>query len=162
VADPARRPAAASADSIRRLESAALQRNAGEFTRALEQALGIARPLAERMTHDSSGEPVVVAARALGMTADVLQRILLILNPTVGQSVARVYELARLFDELTPAAAGQMLAIWQRAQPRGAARHEPATYDDERRTARSLATHERRRTARGGEATPVRSRSSQR
>ena len=38
-----RRPAAASSEVIRRLEAAALQRNAGEFSRMLERALGISR-----------------------------------------------------------------------------------------------------------------------
>ena len=72
---------------IRRLEAAALQRNAGEFSRMLERALGISRELAERVARDHSGEPIVVAAKALGMTAAVLQRILLFLNPVIGQSV---------------------------------------------------------------------------
>ena len=52
---------------------------------------------------------------ALGMTAAVLQRVLLFLNPAIGQSVERVYDLARLYDELTPAAAERMVAIWRQA-----------------------------------------------
>ena len=117
VADEAaaRRPAPASSEVIRRLENAALQRNPGEFARMLERALGISRALAERIARDHSGEPIVVAAKALGMTAAVLQRILLFLNPAIGQSVERVYDLARLYDELTPAAAERMLTIWRQA-----------------------------------------------
>ena len=69
----------------------------------LERALGISQALAERIARDHSGEPIVVAAKALGMQAAVLQRILLFLNPAIGQSVERVYDLARLFDELMPA-----------------------------------------------------------
>ena len=80
----------ASSEVIRRLESAALRRNPGEFSRMLERALGVSRGLAERIAHDPSGEPIVVAARALGMTAAVLHRILLFLNPAIGQSVERV------------------------------------------------------------------------
>ena len=64
----------------------------------------------------------MVAAKALGMTAAVLQRILLFLNPAIGQSVERVYDLARLYDELTPAAAERMLTIWRQAGGRVAAR----------------------------------------
>jgi hypothetical protein len=38
---------------------------------------------------------------------------LLFLNPAVGQSVQRVYDLAQLFDELSREAAARMLAIWR-------------------------------------------------
>ena len=111
----ARRPAPVANELIRRLETAALQRNAGEFGRVLERALGISHALAERIARDRFGEPIVVAARALGMKAAVLQRILLFLNPVIGQSVERVHHLARLFDELAPEAAERMLAIWRKA-----------------------------------------------
>jgi len=111
----AARPAPpANHEIVKLLENAALQRNPGEFSRTLERALGIDRELAERITRDPSGEPIVVAARALGMTAAVLQRILLFLNPAVGQSVQQVYILAQLFDELSRAAAERMLNIWRK------------------------------------------------
>ncbi len=152
----ARRPAAAASEMIRRLENAALQRNPGEFSRMLERALGTSRQLAERITRDPSGEPIVVAARALGMTAAVLQRILLFLNPAVGQSVARVYDLANLFDELTPAAAQRMLTIWRRSNARSQPAHAPLHWDDERRDARSLSTPARYRSDRGRVVQPSR------
>ena len=145
----ARRPAPASSEVIRRLETAALRRNPGEFSRMLERALGISRGLAERIARDPSGEPVVVAARALGMTAAVLHRILLFLNPAIGQSVERVYDLARLYDELTPAAGERMIAIWREAAGRSRPAHEPGLWDDERRDARSLSTPARYRSDRG-------------
>ena len=144
----ARRPAPASSEVIRRLENAALQRNPGEFSRMLERALGISRNLAERIARDASGEPIVVAARALGMTAAVLQRILLFLNPAIGQSVERVYDLARLYDELTPAAGERMLTIWRQAGGRSRPPHEPVHWGDERRDARSLSTPARYRSDR--------------
>ena len=145
----ARRPAPASSEVIRRLETAALRRNPGEFSRMLERALGISRGLAERIARDPSGEPVVVAARALGMTAAVLHRVLLFLNPAIGQSVERVYDLARLYDELTPAAGERMIAIWRQAAGRSRPAHEPRLWDDERRDARSLSTPARYRSDRG-------------
>jgi hypothetical protein len=145
----AHRPAPASSEVIRRLENAALQRNPGEFARMLERALGIGRALADRIARDPSGEPIVVAARALGMTAAVLQRILLFLNPAIGQSVERVYDLARLYDELAPAAAERMLTIWRQAGGRSRPPHEPVHWDDERRDARSLSTPARYRSDRG-------------
>jgi len=139
----------AASEVVRRLEAAALQRNAGEFSRMLERALGLSRELAERVARDQSGEPIVVAARALGMTAAVLQRILLFLNPVIGESIERVYELARLFDELTPAAAERMLAIWRKGGQRSPPVHEPVHWDDEHRSAHSLSTPAQHRVAQG-------------
>ena len=134
---------------IQRLENAALQRNPGEFARMLERALGIGHALAERIARDPSGEPIVVAARALGMSAAVLHRVLLFLNPAIGQSVERVYDLARLYDDLTSAAAEHMLTIWRQASGRSRPPHEPVHWDDERRDARSLSTPARYRSDRG-------------
>jgi uncharacterized protein (DUF2336 family) len=151
----ARRPRAASEESLARLEAAALQRNPAEFARTLRVALGIAPALAERIVEDATGEPLVIAAKALGMPAATLQRILLFLNPVIGQSVGRVYELAALFDEIAAEGAEQMVAIW-RGMPRRAPAHETATYDDERRSARSFASHERRRGGARTEPTPRR------
>ena len=87
------RPMPAASELIRRLERAARERNSGEFARVLERALGVSRELATRITRDPFGEPLVVAGKALGMSADMLQRILLCLNPVIGQSVERVFEL---------------------------------------------------------------------
>ena len=55
----------------------------------------------------------MVAAKALGMNAEVFQRILLFLNPVIGQSVRAGFELSAFFDELNPAAAEHMLTIWR-------------------------------------------------
>jgi len=140
----ARPPRATSGENLARLETAALQRNPGEFSRTLRVALGIAPALAERIVGDATGEPLVIAAKALGMPAAMLQRILLFLNPVIGQSVGRVYELAALFDEISSESASQMVAIWRGTQRRAPV-HETATYDDERRSARSFGSHERRR-----------------
>jgi uncharacterized protein (DUF2336 family) len=156
-----RRPPVAS-DVIVRLETAALQHNAGEFSRMLERALGISGALAERITRDASGEPIVVAAKALGMKAAALQRVLLFLNPQIGQSIERVYGLARLYDELTPAAAERMLAIWQQAGGQRKPRHEPLHWDDVHRNARSQASHAGHRVTRNREPLPSRIRSNDR
>ena len=149
AANTAPRQPTASGEMIRRLENAALQRNPGEFARTLERALGVSHTLAERIARDPSGEPVVVVARALGMSAAVLHRVLLFLNPTIGQSVERVYDLARLYDDLPPAAAEHMLEIWRHASGKSRPPHEPLHWDDERRDARSLSTPARYRSDRG-------------
>jgi hypothetical protein len=141
VAPTTGRPPAAD-DTARRLETAALQRNASEVGRLLARALGVSPRLAERIVRDPSGEPIVVAAKVLGMAPAVLQRILLFLDPAVGQSIARVHGLARLFDEITPGAALRMLSIWRQADTKPAAKpaHAPLHYDDERRSARAAST----------------------
>jgi hypothetical protein len=151
-----------SGDVIGHLETAALQRSTPEVCRRLERALGITYALAERIVHDPSGEPIVVAARALGMKTAVLQRILLFLNPQVGQSVQRVYDLARLYDEITPAAAERMLAIWRQAGGAAKPRHEPLYWDDERASARSHATHGGHRVAGSRDVRSSRLRSNER
>lgn len=106
---------AAAGELIHRLEAAALGHNTELFARELERTLMISREQARRMIEDPSGEPVVVVAAALDMPAFVLQRILLCLNPTIGQSVQRVYELAVLHEELEKGAALRLIAIWQAA-----------------------------------------------
>jgi hypothetical protein len=96
-----------------RLEAAALNHRIEAFARELEQSLSISRELAHRMVTDPSGEPIVVAAAALQMSAAVLQRILLCINPVISQSVQLVYDLALLHEELKAASALRMIAIWQ-------------------------------------------------
>ncbi len=131
----------ASGDVIKQLENAALQRNTREFSRVVGHALGIAHDLAERVARDPSGEPIVVAAKALGMKAAVLQRILLFVNPAVGQSVQRVYELADLYDELTREAAEHMLAIWRESTDAARPAHRPVYGEDGKRDGRTQGTH---------------------
>ncbi len=137
--DAVRLPPPAAANVIERLETAALQRNGREFSRALARALGISLDLAERVARDPSGEPIVVAAKSLGMKAAVLQRILLFLNPSVGQSVQRVYDLADLFDALPTEAAAHMLAIWRAAGDVPAPVHQPVYRDGAAKPARPSA-----------------------
>ncbi len=116
----------------RRLEAAALARNNEEFAQQLARALRIPREQARRMVRDELGEPVAVAAKALGLARDVLHRILLFVNPAVGHSVERVHALAALYDEMTPQAADGMIEIWQTLQQneRVGAKHQPLTRDE--------------------------------
>ena len=58
----------------------------------------------------------MVAAKAMNLPADVLQRMLLFMNPKVGQSVDRVYELAELYSEISVDAARRLIAIWRAAE----------------------------------------------
>ena len=153
------RPMTASAEVVLQLERAALQHNTDEFSRLLERALGVGRDLAGRIVHDYSGEPIVVAAKALGMKAAALQRVLLFLNPAIGQSVARVYELANLYDEITSTAATYMVSIWRSKSERARPVHAPFYWNDEQPSTRSLASPAARRVARSRDE-PSRVRSS--
>lgn len=155
VADPAALVAPASNDMVMRLEEAALKRKPEAFTRLLEIALGIERALAHRMTEDVSGEPIVIAARALGIKAAVLQRILLFLNPAIGQSVERVFDLAVLYDEISLSTACHMVSLWRQDAPavQRKPRHEPV-YQDDARTVRRPVTREARRADKRETAAP--------
>lgn len=135
-----------SPDVIGQLESAALKRQQADFARLLATVLRIRRELADRIAQDPSGEPIVIVAKALGIEAAVLQRILLCLNPAIGMSVERVFDLAVLYDEISPAAAALMVSIWRELAPAIVARsrHEPV-YQDDARTVRRPAARETRR-----------------
>ena len=102
----------------RRLESAALAHNVDAFAQELELAFGISARLARRIVQDESGEPIMVAAKALLAPRAVLERILLFVNPQIGQSVQRVYELATCFDEISRESASRLVSIWHHAEPR--------------------------------------------
>jgi len=132
-------------EAVRRLEAAALSHNRESFVRELAQALSLSSQLARRLADDPSGEPIVVAAKALSMPSDAVQRILLCLNPTIGQSIKRVYDLADLFEELRPEAAQCMVASWQNADQRTRRpNHQPQYWNDEVRQRRETGSNARR------------------
>jgi hypothetical protein len=116
-ASPRVTPAQAS-EIVGRLEATALAHNVDAFTREVEFAFGISSRLARRIVSDELGEPIVVVAKALRAPRAVVERILLFVNPRIGQSVQRVYELATRYDEISTQAALRLVAIWQAADPR--------------------------------------------
>lgn len=129
-----------------RLEAAALSGNRDEFAQQLALALHISREQARLIARDSLGEPIAIALKALAVPRQLVYRILLFVNPMVGQSVERVHNLALLFDEITVEAAEGMVAIWQ-ALPQGertAARHQPLhSHDDTALRGRATTTAQR-------------------
>jgi uncharacterized protein (DUF2336 family) len=138
--------AAQSSDTIRRLEAAALQRKPAEFTRTLERALGVSAHHAQRIVMDEGGEPLLVAAKALGMAPDVVLRILLFLNPVIGQSVTRVFDLAKLYEAMSREAALRLVASLRSAgATRRWARYHPVLAPDQQE--RGLANEAARRPA---------------
>lgn len=131
---------------IRYLEQSALAGRAQEFTTLLQQGLGVSRALSRRLVTDPHGEPFVVAAKALAMPTDIFQRVLISLNPAIGQSVDRVFDLSDLFLELPLSSALHLVAIW-RAADRIEARslvHRRAHWDDTPLGARHASAHEPR------------------
>ena len=116
------------------LESSALKHNTSALIRELERALGVSHRQARRIVEDEQGEPIVVAAKAMCIPADVLQRILLFMNPRIGQSVDRVYELAALYNEINVEAACRLIAILRAAD--SATKRDLAAWHNAAETAR--------------------------
>ena len=133
-------PLARDATVGRRLEAAALARNREDFAQHLAFSLQIPYAQARRIASDVLGEPIVVAAKAISMPRDVVYRILLFVNTTVGHSVERVHALATLYDELPVLAAEHMVAIWQAAHRHEHAKHRPLVWNDEARARARTAT----------------------
>jgi hypothetical protein len=133
--------AADTADAVRELETAALGRRPEDFIRGLERALRIAADRARAIVHDDTGEPLLVAVKALGMPSDTLLRVLLFLNPVIGHSVERVFDLINLYDRLSAEAAHHLVASWRHPQRRETARYQPLAFDDEQKRARTFADH---------------------
>jgi hypothetical protein len=127
---PAEPAAAIQRTDIWRLESAALQHNGEAVVRELERALALSRAQARRIVNDELGDPIVVAAKAMNLPSDMVQRMLLFMNPRVGQSVDRIYELTELYSEISIDAARRLIAIWRDADttPSIPVQHEPVAW----------------------------------
>jgi len=114
IPQPGEAHAVAFAD-VWRFEMAALRHQSEAVLRELQHALGISNRIALRIVNDELGEPIVAAAKAMNMPAEALQRVLLFVNPKIGQSVERVYELATLYNEISMDAARRLIAIFRAA-----------------------------------------------
>jgi hypothetical protein len=139
--------AAATEVATEEFEAAALARRPDDFVRGLERSLCVSNAVAEAIIADDAGEPLVVAAKALGMRSDTFLRVLLFLNPVIGHSVERVFDLVNLYDQLSAEAALHIVSSWQNAvaADQRSPRHQPLHWDDEARGARqTFAAHARR------------------
>ena len=123
--------------AIEALEMAAFVSDVENFTLELGETLILPWKLSTQVVNDPGGEPLACAAKALGMSGPVFQRVLLFLKPEIGTSVHTVYRLSRLYDVLPERSALIMLAAW-RGTPMATARakYRSALYDDERNRAR--------------------------
>ena len=113
------------AATVARLDAAALKGRPFEFVREIEQTLGVPRIYSEKIVTDASGEPMLIVAKALSMPNDVLQRILLLVNPAIGMSVRRVFDLAALYDNLSQQSALRLIVLWRYGAAARAPAHQP-------------------------------------
>jgi hypothetical protein len=104
---------------FKRLDTAVLEGRVAELIREFERTLDLPRSLCERIVNDPLGEPIVVAAVAARIPIAVVQRILLLINPSVSHSVERVFDLTNLYYELDRRAADRLMSLWRDATPRG-------------------------------------------
>ncbi|MGD9844473.1 MAG: hypothetical protein AB7O60_05240 [Variibacter sp.] len=142
-------PRPASADTISRLETAAFAQKQQEFAHELQQALSLLPSVAMQITQDATGETLLVAARALGMPAAVLQRILIFLNPAIGHSVQRVFALANFYERVSRNAAARLVESWRRdAAPARKARYVGVHAPEAAERTSTLMDHARRGIAR--------------
>ena len=133
-------PETRAARAIETLEMAAFAADVESFAIELGESLILPARMAAQVVDDPGGEPLACAARALGMPSAVFQRILLFLKPEMGASVQTVYQLSRLYDNLSERSALIMLAAWRGSvMATSRAKHRPMLYDDDRQRARGAA-----------------------
>jgi uncharacterized protein (DUF2336 family) len=142
-------PPAPQSEAVRALETAALARDVRAFAALLEQSLGVTAEQARRIVADASGEALLIAAKALAMPSVVLQRVLLFLNPAIGESVQRVFDLAALYERLSARSCARIVASLRgvSAPPQRRAAHQRVYYDDEESRGRRGAAVRRTGTA---------------
>jgi hypothetical protein len=120
------------------LERMALEADMIGFTQELAHVLILPLRLAQQIVEDPSGEPLACAVRALNLSSETYERIILFLDPELGASVTRVYRLSRLYDSLSERIALIMLAAWRgTSQASARTKHQPTLYDDERQRPRA-------------------------
>jgi hypothetical protein len=90
---------------------------------------------------------MVVAAKAVELPAETLQRVLLFMTPWAGQSVDRVYELAELYAAISVDAACRLISIWRNADPaeNSHVHYEPAPWPPAAENARRALSESSRR-----------------
>ncbi len=143
---------ATAALTTQRLEAAALKGRPYDFVREIERALAISRAITERIINDTSGELLLVIAKALAMPIDVVQRILLLLNPAIGTSIRRVFDLSSLYEDMSTAAALRMISLWRNAAE---ARQPEVRPSEPNAPERASAETARRRLARDVDPAPA-------
>jgi hypothetical protein len=134
VASHEAEPVVDHSSTISVMETAAMRRDRPGFAREIARAINIDIRMAMRIVDDATGEPLLIAARLVGMPENVLQRVLLFLNPMVGRSVQRVFDLSALYEQLSVPAARHMVSILRESVPAAKigrpTHHETALWHD--------------------------------
>lgn len=125
---PSRQADTPPADPAQSLELAALSRRQGALGEAVARAFGLDSDTARRIAEDESGEPLIVAARALDIGREATARVLLFAHQSVGTSVERIYGLTALYDVLPRAAALTIVRSWQATEGISAPAQRPAKH----------------------------------
>jgi Uncharacterised protein conserved in bacteria (DUF2336) len=137
-------PEAFARRAIETLEMAAFASDLESFIFEIGETLILPARIAAQVVDDAGGEPLACALKALGMSSEVFQRVLLFLKPEVGASVHTVYRLSRLYDDLSERSALIILAAWRGSVLAVArAKYRPGLYDDQRSRARPASSHTR-------------------
>jgi uncharacterized protein (DUF2336 family) len=134
----ARIAAGRAARAIETLEMAAFASDLENFILELGDALMLPSSITEQVVNDPGGEPLACAVKALGMSGQVFERVLLFLDPAFGSSVTRVYRLSRLYGVLSERTALIMVAAWRGSTMAVTrAKYRPSLHDDEHHRVRS-------------------------
>lgn len=143
--------------AIEILHMAAFASDVDSFATELSATLMLPAAISEQVVKDPGGEPLVCAAKAIGIPSEIFQQILLFLDPAIGTSVTEVYRLSRLYDALSERSARIMLAAWRGATMTEArAKYRSALYDDGRNRMRTAQAHGRPGAVQPGTATIAR------
>ncbi|WP_425908845.1 DUF2336 domain-containing protein [Nitrobacter sp. TKz-YC02] len=130
--------------AIEILHMAAFASDVDSFATELSATLMLPAAISEQVVKDPGGEPLVCAAKAIGIPSEIFQQILLFLDPAIGTSVTEVYRLSRLYDALSERSARIMLAAWRGATMTEArAKYRSTLYDDGRNRTRTAPAHGR-------------------
>jgi len=104
---------------------AAKRRDRAGLVAAFTHALGISSEVATQLLSDPSGEPLVLMARAAGLSEADGRTVLLLANKQIGESVDAFLRLADLYASLEAPTAEAFIEAWRPTAPHSQAKHIP-------------------------------------
>jgi hypothetical protein len=104
---------------ICRLVLAILEGGSQAVAHEIERLLGLSRRQVHRIVGDRRGEPILVAAKAINLPADVMARWTAQRNCMRAQPADQVDALAVLYQEISADAARRLITIWRSTDAAG-------------------------------------------
>jgi uncharacterized protein (DUF2336 family) len=104
---------------------AAKRRDRAGLVAAFTHALGISSEVATQLLSDPSGEPLVLMARAAGLSEADGRTVLLLANKQIGESVDAFLRLADLYASLEASTAEAFIEAWRPTASHRQAKHSP-------------------------------------